>query len=180
MKPLFLFLFIALFNPTAKAQQIFLSKNASISFFSSTPAEDIEGKSTTANSALDIKSGNILFKVGNTSFQFKKKLMQEHFNENYMESDKFPVSTFKGKINESPDLSKDGTYPVTIDGTLDIHGVSKAYLTKAILVVSKGIITAKTAFNVKIADHKIEIPSLVFTKIAEAVEVRISAIYQPK
>lgn len=180
MKTLFLFLCAAILNLPVKAQQIFLSKNAAISFFSSTPAEDIEGKSTAANSALDIKSHNILFKVSNTSFQFKKKLMQEHFNENYMESDKYPVSTFKGKINEDVDLSKDGSYSVTIDGTLDLHGITKAYVTKATLLVNKGIITAKTVFKIKIADHKIEVPSIVFTKIAEAVEVRISALYQPK
>jgi hypothetical protein len=180
MKSFLLFLLIAFFQSPLQAQQIFLSKNASISFFSSTPAEDIEGKSTTANSALDIKSGNLLFKVSNTSFQFKKKLMQEHFNENYMESEKYPVSTFKGKINEAIDLSKDGSYLVTVNGTLDIHGVSKPYVTKVTLVVDKGIITAKTVFKVKIADHKIEIPSLVFTKIAESVEVRLSAVYQPK
>lgn len=165
---------------TANAQNIFISKQASIGFFSSTPVEDIEATSTTPNSVIDIKSRNILFKVSNTSFQFKKKLMQEHFNENYMESDKYAVSTFKGKIVDDVDLSKDGTYNVTIDGSLDIHGVTKNYQSKATLVVSKGIITAKTTFKIKIADHGIKVPSLVFTHIAEAVDVRISAVYQPK
>lgn len=180
MKKLLFTLLVSIVSLSLHAQNVLISKNASISFFSSTPAEDIEGKSNTANSALDIKSGNILVKVSNTSFQFKKKLMQEHFNENYMESDKYPVSTFKGKITENVDLSKDGTYNVTIDGTLDVHGVTKAYQTKAILVVEKGTVTAKTAFNIKIADHKIEIPSIVFTKIAETVNVRIAAVYKPK
>jgi polyisoprenoid-binding protein YceI len=165
---------------SASAQNIFISKQASIGFFSSTSLEDIEATSTTPNSVIDIKSRNILFKVSNTSFQFKKKLMQEHFNENYMESDKYPVSTFKGKITDDVDLSKDGTYNVTIDGSLDIHGVTKNYQSKATLVVSKGVITAKTAFKVRIADHGIKVPSIVFAKIAEAVDVRISATYQPK
>lgn len=180
MKKVFLIAIICLIHFSVNAQNILISKEAAISFFSTTPVEDIEATSTTPNSVIDIKSRNILFKVSNTSFQFKKKLMQEHFNENYMESDKFPVSTFKGKITDNVDLSKDGTYNVTIDGSLDIHGVTKNYQSKATLVVAKGIITAKTTFKVKIADHGIKVPSLVFAKIAEAVDVRISAVYQPK
>ena len=180
MKTILFILAGSLFCLSANAQNIMISKNAAISFFSSTPAEDIEGKSTLANSVIDTKTHNLIFKVNNTSFQFQKKLMQEHFNENYMESDKYPISTFKGKISDNVDLSTDGTYNVTIDGSLDIHGVTKNYQTKATLVVSKGIITAKTTFKVKIADHQIKVPTIVFAKIAEAVDVRISATYQPK
>lgn len=180
MKKVFFIAIICLIRFQVNAQNIFISKQASIAFFSTTPVEDIEANSTTANSVIDIKSRNILFKVSNTSFQFKKKLMQEHFNENYMESDKYPVSTFKGKITDNVDLSKDGTYNVTIDGSLDIHGTTKNYQSKATLVVEKGIITAKTSFKVKVADHGIKVPTLVFAKIAEAVDLRISAVYQPK
>lgn len=162
------------------AQQIYISRNASVSFFSSTVVEDIEGKSTTASAALDIKSKNIVVKVSNTSFQFKKKLMQEHFNENYMESDQFPYSIFNGKITDDVDLSKEGTFNVNVSGTLSVHGISKPYQTKAAITVEKGVISAKTVFKVKIEDHQIKIPSLVFKNIAEYVEVRISAVFQPK
>lgn len=165
---------------SAHAQNIYTSKNAAVSFFSSTVMEDIEGKSNTASSVLDIKSGNIIFKAANTSFQFKKKLMQEHFNENYMESDKYQFSTFKGKITDIPDLSKDGTYQVMAEGSLDLHGVIKNYQSKATLTVSKGVITASSVFKVKIADHQIKVPTMVFKNIAEFVEVRVSAVYQPK
>jgi len=180
MKTLLFILASSLCCLSMNAQNIMISKNATISFFSTTPAEDIEGKSTMASSVIDTKTRNLIFKVNNTSFQFQKKLMQEHFNENYMESDKYPVSTFKGKIVDNVDLSTDGTYNVTIDGSLDIHGVTKNYQTKATLVVSKGSISAKTTFKVKIADHQIKVPTIVFAKIAEAVDVRISATYQPK
>lgn len=180
MKKIFILLSLSMFNLCLKAQQIYISRNASISFFSSTVMEDIEGISNTANSAIDIKSGNILFKVSNTSFQFKKKLMQEHFNENYMESDKYPYCTFNGKINDAANLSKDGTYQVNVSGTLSIHGVDKVYQSKVVIVVDKSRITAKTVFKVKIEDHQIKIPSLVFKNIAEYVEVRVSAVYQPK
>jgi polyisoprenoid-binding protein YceI len=180
MKKSLFILFCVISSISVHAQNIFISKNASISFFASTPAEDVEAKSDKATSVIDIKTRNIIFKVNNTSFEFPKRLMQEHFNENYMESDKYPVSTFKGKISDNVDLSKDGTYNVTVDGTLDIHGVVKNYQTKAILVVNKGVINAKTLFKVKVADHQIKIPTLVFAKIAQVVEVRISAVYQPK
>lgn len=106
--------------------------------------------------------------------------MQEHFNENYMESDKYPSSIFRGKITDDVDLSKDGSYAVNVDGTLDIHGVTKAYQSKATIVVAKGVITARTTIRVKIEDHQIKVPSIVFKNIAEFVDVRISATYQPK
>lgn len=180
MKNTCLFIVFTLISFAVNAQQILISNNAKVSFFSSTVMEDIEGKSATGGSVIDTKSGNIIFKVKNTSFQFKKKLMQEHFNENYMESEKYPVSEFKGTIKEPINLAADGTYKVTIEGNLNIHGVSKAYKTQADLVVSKGTLNASAVFKVKIADHNIEIPKLVFKNIAESVEVRIQATYLAK
>ncbi|CAM4311086.1 YceI-like domain-containing protein [Pedobacter westerhofensis] len=180
MKTPLVILLCAMLSISVQAQHILISKTASISFYASTPAEDVEAKSDKASSVIDTKTRNIIFKVSNTSFQFPKKLMQEHFNENYMESDKYPASTFKGKITDDVDLEKDGTYNVTIDGSLDIHGVTKNYQTKATLVVNKGTITAKTSFKVTVADHQIKIPTLVFAKIAQIVDVKISAVYQPK
>ena len=161
----------------AGAQQILISKNAIVSFYSSTVVEDIEAKSSSASSAINTSTRELLFKVGNTSFRFPKKLMQEHFNENYMESEKFPYSEFKGKINGSFDPQKDGTYQVMVNGTLNIHGVSKAYSAPAELTVKGADVSAKASFKVKIADHGIKIPTLVFKNIAEFVEVKIQAVY---
>jgi hypothetical protein len=180
MKTTYFILLISFAGLSVRAQNIVVSKNASVSFFSSTVVEDIEGKSSTANSALDLKTGKIIFKVMNTSFQFKKKLMQEHFNENYMESNTYPFSEFKGKIIDPADFSKDGNYTVSVEGTLNIHGVIKTCQSKVNLVIDKGIISAKSVFRIKIADYNIKIPSIVFKNIAESVEVRVSAIYQPK
>lgn len=164
----------------ADGQELLISKNASVSFFSSTVIEDIEAASIRANSVLDAGSGNIVFRVSNNTFQFHKKLMQEHFNENYMESEKYPYSEFKGKITDAVDLSKDGNYIVNVSGNLNVHGVTKPYQTKATITVNKGVTTAKATFRVRIEDHKIKIPSIVFKNIAEYVDVRVSAIYQPK
>lgn len=180
MKNIFLFIVFTLISCSLQAQQILVCNNATASFFSSTIVEDIEGKSAAAGSVIDAKTGNIIFKVRNTSFQFKKKLMQEHFNENYMESDKYPVSEFKGTIKDPINLTVDGAYKATIEGNLNVHGVTKAYKTLADLTVSKGALTAKAVFKVKIADHGIEIPTLVFKNIAEYVEVRVQATYLAK
>ena len=180
MKKLLFLLYATVITFSVQAQGILITKNASISFFSSTVAENIEAKSTKATSVLDPKTHNLIFKVSNTSFEFQKKMMQEHFNEEYIESDKYPYSEFKGKIKEDIDLSKNGTYTVTVEGNLDIHGVSKAYQTKAVLIVNNGTVNAKAVFKVRIADHGIKVPSIVFAKIAEYVELRVVADYQPK
>ncbi|AZI26373.1 YceI family protein [Pedobacter sp. G11] len=162
------------------AQDIFISKNANITFFSSTVVEDIEAKSASGLSVINTKSMEVVFRVENNSFRFPKKLMEEHFNENYMESDKFPNSTFKGKIQGSFIPGKNGSYPVTITGTLSIHGVSKTYSVPAELNFTNGNIAAKATFKVKIADHGIKVPSLVFKNIAEFIQITIQALYLPK
>jgi polyisoprenoid-binding protein YceI len=155
-----------------------VSKETSITFFSSAPLEDIEAKSTLAASAMNIKTGDIIFRVKNTSFQFDKKLMQEHFNENYMESDKYPLSEFKGKIEGVEKLIKDGNYTLNVKGTLQIHGVTKPYTAAAIFNVRAGIIKATASFPVRLADHKIAIPSIVGKKIAEVVKIKVEALYK--
>jgi len=179
MQKLFLTL-TALFLYTGLKAQVWVSKTVTSSFYSSTPVEDIDAQSKSGASAIDTKSYNIIFKVSNTSFQFKKKLMQEHFNENYMESDKFPTSDFKGKILEQIDFSKPGSYPITVKGNLQIHGVTKEYTTKGLLVIANGEAKASSTFNVKLADHNIKIPTIVFKQIAETILVKMTAIYQPK
>jgi len=179
MQKLFITL-TALFLYTGLKAQVWVSKSVTSSFYSSTPVEDIDAESKSGASAIDTKSNNIIFKISNTSFQFKKKLMQEHFNENYMESDKFPTSDFKGKILEQIDFSKPGSYPITVKGNLQIHGVTKEYTTKGLLVITNGEAKASSTFNVKLADHNIKIPTIVFKQIAETILVKMTAIYQPK
>jgi hypothetical protein len=143
--------------------QIVVTHNAKLNFFSEAPIEDIKAESINGESALNLTSNTIYFKVAMQTFDFKKSLMQEHFNENYMESNKYPYAEFKGKINEQTDLSKDGTYSVTVNGDLNIHGE----------------ITATSTFPVKLADHHIKIPRLVIKNIAEVVQVTVSALYKP-
>lgn len=157
--------------------QTYTSRNSVLTFFSQAPLEDIKAESKQGVSALNTATGEIYFKVKIRSFQFKKGLMQEHFNENYMESDKYPDAKFKGNIKESLDYKKNGIYPVTVTGVLDIHNVSKEYTAKAMLEIKDGLIQGQSVFNVRVADHKIKIPKLVFRNIAEVVEVAVFVDY---
>lgn len=167
---------LALFSNQAGGN-LFVCKNASISLYSKAPIEDIEAKTTGGNSVYNTATGDIAFSVPIRSFRFQKSLMQEHFNEKYMESDKYPNAAFKGKIQEHPDLSKDGTYPVTAAGVLDAHGVKQSRTIQGTLSIKSGVITLNSEFMVKCADHHIEIPTLVFHNIAETIKINVSATY---
>lgn len=160
--------------------QLFSTATGTVSFFSTTPVENIEAKSVQTLSVLNSKTRELAFSVNNTSFNFPNKLMQEHFNEKYMESEKYPKSTFKGKINEDIDLAKDGEYKVTVTGKLNIHGVELDRTIPGTVLVKDGSITLGAKFKVKVADHKIEIPTLVVTKIAEEIDVVIDSKLLPK
>jgi polyisoprenoid-binding protein YceI len=158
--------------------QIYKTSTGQISFFSATPIENIEAKSTTMISAIDPSNRNIACLVMMTSFAFKNGLMQEHFNEKYVESDVYPKATFSGVINEAIDLTKPGTYAVTATGKLTIHGVEKPRtINGTITVDTSHKLTLDSSFDVKLADHKIEIPEIVFNKIAEVINVKIHSVY---
>ncbi|MEN6456872.1 MAG: YceI family protein [Prolixibacteraceae bacterium] len=156
------------------------SREVVISFFSEAPLEDIKSESTKGVSAIDTVSDRIYFKVPVRSFEFEKSLMQEHFNENYLESSKYPNAEFSGTIKGPVNFSRDGNYPVTVQGDLTIHNVPKNYTVKGVMKVKGGEITAHAVFPVHIADHRIKIPRLVIKNIAEVVEVTINAIYEPE
>lgn len=158
-------------------QDIYTCKNAKISIYSSAPIEDIEATASTGASVFNATTSELTFSVPIRAFHFPKALMEEHFNENYMESDKYPKASFKGKIQEHPDLSKDGTYPVTVTGDFQVHGVTQTRTIKGNLSVNNGVITMTSEFMVKLADHHIDIPAIVFHHIAETIRVRVSATY---
>lgn len=156
---------------------LYTCKNATISIYSKAPIEDIEATTGSGTSVYNAATGDMAFSLPIKSFKFQKSLMQEHFNENYMESDKYPNATFKGKVQEHPDLSKDGTYNVNATGDLEVHGVKQSRTIPGTLTVKGGVVSLSTEFMVKCADHKITIPTLVFHNIAESIKVRVSATY---
>ena len=155
--------------------QIFMGKTCEISFYSHGPIEDISAKNTTAKPIMNITTNDIAVKVTIKGFDFEKELMEEHFNEKYMESDKFPYAIFTGKIKDTIDYKKDGTYKVTVKGKLTMHGVEQERTIPGTLTVKGGEISFETKFVVALKDHKIEIPTLVAQNIAELVEVTIKS-----
>lgn len=162
---------------TAPAQDIYVSRNAQISFFSSAPIEDIQAETDKAVSAINTKTGSVYFKVPIKSFQFEKDLMQSHFNSDYLESEKFPYAEFKGKITEPLDAGIDSTFAVNVTGQLTIHGVTKDYSGPGTIKTTGGKISATAAFKVRLADHDITIPRLLMRNIAEVVQVKVNAVY---
>jgi len=163
----------------ASGQGIYTSKNVRITLYSSAPIEDIKAATNTGVSVYNASTGELAYSVAIPSFQFEKSLMQEHFNSDYMESDKFPKATFKGKIQEQVDVSKDGAYAVTVTGDLTVHGMTQKRSIPGTITVKNGVISMTSEFMVKCADHHITIPSIVFHNIAESIKMNVSAIYLP-
>ncbi len=163
---------------TSHAQQ-FVAKTGKVHFFSATSMENIEATTGSAVCALNTSNKKVVVKIRNTSFKFKDGLMEEHFNENYMESDKYEFSTLDGMITENIDFTKDGVYDVTIKGTIDIHGVKVQRDIKGKLTVKNGVpVNGSTKFDVRLADHKIKIPSLLGSNIAEVIPVDAEFNYE--
>jgi len=159
--------------------QTYITRNGRITFFSKAPVENIEANNNEVISFLDIKKGEVAFVALIKSFKFKKALMEEHFNENYMESNTFPKAIFKGTITDlnKVNFSVDGTYPVTVKGDLTIHGITKNIEVPATVSVSQGKINAVSKFNIRVKDYNIKIPSTVINNIAEAISVTIDCKY---
>ena len=166
---------------TVNAQGKYFTRNGYIKFYSHAPMEDIEAHNRQVTSFLDTDNGELVFSVLMKSFQFEKALMQEHFNENYVESDKYPKATFKGKIlnPESVDFKKDGVYTVKVEGDMTIHGVTNKVTTDGTITVKGGKVMANAKFPIAVADYKIEIPAVVRDNIAKEVEVTVDMTYEP-
>jgi len=161
--------------------QKYMTKNGYIGFFSHTPMEDIKAENNQVAGVLDTSTGDIVFQVLIKSFRFEKALMEEHFNENYMDSEKFPKSVFRGKITNisTIDFSKNGTYNVTVDGDLTIHNVTNKISTKGTIEILTGGINASSKFNIVPEEYKISIPGVVRDKINKSLEVTIIMQYTP-
>ncbi|GHB55725.1 YceI family protein [Persicitalea jodogahamensis] len=142
------------------------------SFHSSTPAEDINAVNKKTQVLLDVTTGEMAVLMNMRDFDFPNELMEEHFNENYMESAKYPKATFKGKLDQPVDFSKNGTYQLSASGTFTVHGVSQSRSLQGTLTVQGDKISIDSTFDVALVDHKIEVPKIVFVKIAQIIEVK--------
>ena len=157
--------------------QKYKSSSSSVHFFSDAPVEDIEATNLDGQSAIDLATGEIVFSIPIKSFTFEKSLMQEHFNENYMESDTYPKATFKGKIIDF-DIGNTSLQAANAKGILKIHGIEQEISVEGQLKIGDNSMELNAKFSVKLEDHKIKIPKIVFYNIAEIIAVTISFNYE--
>ncbi|MCO6500742.1 MAG: YceI family protein [Vicingus serpentipes] len=179
MKQLNILLFIFI-TSIGYSQNLFKATSGEISFFSTTPMEDIDATNKLVKALINADNNEIVFMATIIGFHFKKPLMEEHFNENYMESDKYKIASFKGKILTPVDYNVDGKYNVKARGTLNIHGVDQVREISGELLIKNNHIELVSAFDVKLADHNIKIPKLVMKNIAEMVTVKLNVNFEKK
>ncbi|OON67951.1 YceI family protein [Hymenobacter sp. CRA2] len=182
MKRLFPLLGALLLSLPLLAQQRYTTRSASIDFFSDAPLEDISAKNTQVTAAVDLLSQQVAFVANMKEFVFPDGLMQAHFNENFVESEKFPRATFSGRILNLPEngLPAQGVVPVEVEGDLTIHGVKRHIKAPGTLEMLDKQLVAKAKFSVAPADYKIEIPSLVKEHIAKSVAITVYAVCAPQ
>lgn len=163
--------------------QKLITRDAYVKFFSSTPIENIEAVTNQASSILEMSSGEVAFRIPMKSFQFEKALMQEHFNENYVESDKFPNGALKGKIDKWEQFIKTAAntdFETTVTGTMTIHGVDKAITEPIKLRKTEAGIVLESVFKLRPEDYGVKIPGTVRKNIAETMEVTVKCNYPTK
>ncbi len=160
------------------AQDKYATKTGHVWLYSKA-GELIEGHNKTVASFIDIKTGDIAFRMLVKSFKFESALLEEHFNENYLESGKFPNAEFKGKITNltTINFSKDGVYKAIVEGNVTIHGVAKHQVTEGTIEVKGQQLIAKAKFQVVPKDYGIDIPSIVRDKIADSIDINIDMMY---
>lgn len=165
----------------SQAQDKYFTKTGKIEFFSKASMEDIDAKNKTVAAILDTKTGTLQFSVLMKGFEFPKALMQEHFNENYIESDKFPKAEFKGTIINNADInySKEGTYTAKVKGKLTLHGITKNVETTGTMKVDGGKLNSNAAFNILLSDYNIKIPSVVKEKLSNSIKITVDCKLEP-
>jgi hypothetical protein len=156
----------------SKAQK-YLSRNGFVGFYSKTSLEDIIAENNQAFAVIDTATHQIAFALLVRGFIFRKELMQEHFNENYAESEKFPKTEFNGTYTCSRSMNKEGIYPIIVKGNLTLHGVTKSIEEPATLEIKSGSILGNSSFKLKPEDFDMTIPSIVRDKIAREMDVKI-------
>jgi polyisoprenoid-binding protein YceI len=178
----FLFLNIIMMNLVANAQDKFFTKTGTI-FFKCTKSqlEKVEATNKSSICVLDTKTGNMQFAVMMKGFEFQRALMQEHFNENYVESSRYPKAEFKGQIINNGDIkyNTDGSYPAKVKGSLTIHGETKDVEATGTIEVKNGKISTNADFIIQLSDYKISIPSIVSDKISNTVNISVDCMLDP-
>ncbi|MEM8909138.1 MAG: YceI family protein [Bacteroidota bacterium] len=179
-KTIALLLILHACNLSIVQAQKYFTRMGKVDFFSKAPLETIEAHNEKATSVVDLATGKIQFAVLIKAFQFEKALMQEHFNENYLESDQYPKASFRGQIQDWPafDWTKSGTYPIQVMGTMTLHGVQQEIELPATFYVQDGKMAAQASFELLLADYEIAIPKIVRDNIAKTVRISVAVDYE--
>ncbi|MEO6404309.1 MAG: YceI family protein [Ferruginibacter sp.] len=159
------------------AQNKFFTKKASISFYSKTSVENIEAINNKALAVIDMASNKIEFSVLIKGFEFEKAMMQEHFNEDYLESDKYPKAIFKGSFNEpvpAINITENKTLTLKVSGSLTLHGITKPINTVAVLQIKNNVISAVSNFKILLSDYNIKVPAVVGNSISKEIEIKVN------
>jgi hypothetical protein len=180
MKKYLLITCIAIAYNLSSYAQTYMTRNGLIGFYSKMPLEDIKAENNQVYAVIDAGKKNLAFTLLVKGFLFEKALMQEHFNENYIESDKYPKAVFTGAYIGDVPVAKDGVYNVTIKGNLTMHGVTKPLEVAATIEVKAGKLLGRSSFKLKPEDYNITIPSVVRDKIAKEMSVTVQIDCNPK
>lgn len=160
--------------------QIYMADSCRVSFFSATAMEDINAVNTVSKPVMSTATSDIQISITNQDFIFQSHLMQEHFNEDYMESDKYPHTIFKGKVNGKVDYTKEGVNIVTVTGVMDMHGVQKTITIPGTITIQRGIIFLTAKFDVTMADYNIKVPKAILgSNLADHVSITFNAAMKP-
>ena len=179
VRHLFICVGLVFLSTLVLGQSKYLCQESEVTFFSSAPLEDITAVNSAMNGVIDFEGKQFLVRIPIIRFDFPNDLMEEHFNENYMDTEDFPNAIYKGTFNETIDPKKQGESSIQCSGTLEIHGVEQQREISVNLTIGKNSIQATSEFVVSLADHEIDIPKIVFQKIAEEIEVSIDATFEP-
>jgi polyisoprenoid-binding protein YceI len=186
MKPYFFrVVLVTLLGITLHSTQVlaqggmFATTSGNTRFSSETPLENVNAENKKSQAILNTANNELAIRMNMRDFVFPNKLMQEHFNENYIESEKYPTATFSGKVDKAPDYSKDGEYDVSASGKFTVHGITKERTINGKMKIEGGKISITSDFEVPLTDHKIEVPKVVFVKIAQVISVKSQYVLAP-
>jgi len=165
----------------ADAQDRYLTRTGHIWFYSEAPMENIEAHNRQVTAVLDVVKGELAYKVIMKSFEFEKAAMQDHFNTQYLHTDKFPNAQFEGKITNlaAINFKKDGVYTAQVEGKMTIHGVTKDIKQTGTVEVKAGNVVTKAKFNINLADYNVQVPSDFARKISQTIQINVDCTLPP-
>ncbi len=175
MKLLSLALLFVTVVAEAKSQE-YTSNKVAVHFFSPAPVTDIDALTNSAAASLNTKKREVKISIPISSFSFKKALMQQHFNEIYLESEKYPTATFKGTYSENISIAKDGIYKIPLTGKFTIHGVDKMVTIPCNMKVNNGAIAFNTDFKLISKDYKISVPTILSQEVGQEINVTVNGV----